>query len=545
MSPVLDAGTLRRAVVASLDDLRAARASIDAANVFPVADSDTGTNLVMTMEAVVVALDRSSPEPPAVARAVRSGSLVGARGNSGVIVAQILRAFADAVEAGPADVDQVARAFKRAAELAYDAVLEPAEGTILSVVSAAADAAQGWHNDVTEQLVAAARAATGALARTPEQMPALAAAGVVDAGGMGLVVILEALARAAGGDVGRPPPRAVAGDTLPPVRDEASATYAYEVQYLLRSDASNMDPLRKLLGEIGDSVAVIGGDGLWRVHVHTDDHARAMTLGEAFGEPTDVEVVDFAEQIRASNERALHANEFTSEQAARGVRGIPLARSEHAAALVAVVSGAAVARLFQELGAITLDGAVRGTTTEEALRDAIESAPAHDVIVLPNNEDVYQRLLAMKDTFTHRVVILRSADIAHGLAAAIAYGDARDTDAAIRDMEAALVRVKTGIVLVATDGLETPAGTVEPGHFVGIAEGAVVKVGDSVVDVATGVASALVAELRELLTVLTGEGVSIEEREQLRAALATEMPRTTIEIYEGGQPFHRYVMAAE
>ena len=545
MSPVLDAGALRRAVVASLDDLRAARALIDAANVFPVADSDTGTNLVMTMEAVVAALDRSSSESPAVARAVRSGSLVGARGNSGVILAQILRAFADAVEAGPADADQVARAFKRATELAYDAVLEPAEGTILSVVAAAADAAQGSHSDVAGQLVAAARAAAEALARTPEQMPALAAAGVVDAGGMGLVVVLEALARAAGGDVGRPPPRASTGEVLPPVRDEASATYAYEVQYLLRSDAPNLDPLRKLLGAIGDSVAVIGGDGLWRVHVHTDDRAHAVSLGEAFGEPSDVEVVDFAEQIRAANERALEAKESTSEQTARGVRGIPLARSEHAAALIAVVSGAGVAKLFDELGAITLDGAVRGTTTDEALRDAIESAPTQDVIVLPNNEDVYQRVLAMKDTFTHRVVILRSADVAHGLAAAIAYGDARDSDAAIHDMEAALLRVKTGIVLVATDALETPAGTAEPGHAVGIAEGAVVTVGENIVEVATGVASALVAELRELLTVLTGEGVSIEEREQLRAALATELPRTTIEIYDGGQPFHRYVMAAE
>ena len=235
----------------------------------------------------------------------------------------------------------------------------------------------------------------------------------------------------------------------------------------------------------------------------------------------------------------------TSEQTARGVRGIPLARSEHAAALIAVVSGTGVANLFEELGAITLDGAMRGTTTEEALRAAIESAPTQDVIVLPNNEDVYQRLLAMKDTFTHRVVILRSADIAHGLAAAIAYGDARDTDAAIRDMEAALLRVKTGIVLVATDPLETPAGTAEPGHAVGIAEGAVVTVGENIIEVATGVASALVAELRELLTVLTGEGVSVEEREQLRAALATELPRTTTEIYDGGQPFHRYVMAAE
>src|ERR1051326_8018965 len=139
-------------MVSSLDDLRAARASIDAANIFPVADSDTGTNLVMTMEAVASAIERSSQDPPAISRAVRSGSLVGARGNSGVILAQILRAFADAVEGGGADVDQVARAFKRATELAYDAVLEPAEGTILSVASAAADAAQGSHDDIAGQL---------------------------------------------------------------------------------------------------------------------------------------------------------------------------------------------------------------------------------------------------------------------------------------------------------------------------------------------------------------------------------------------------------
>src|SRR5205823_8858989 len=136
----------------------------------------------------------------------------------------------------------------------------------------------------------------------PDQMPRLKEAGVVDAGGMGLVVVLEALARAAGADIG-PAKQATGADSPPPVRDEASSTYKYEVQYLLRSDSPNLDPLRKLLGTIGDSVAVIGGEGLWRAHVHTDDRERAVALGEAFGEPSDVAVVDFAEQIRASNAR--------------------------------------------------------------------------------------------------------------------------------------------------------------------------------------------------------------------------------------------------
>ncbi|HJT37210.1 MAG TPA: hypothetical protein VJ818_02190, partial [Actinomycetota bacterium] len=211
----------------------------------------------------------------------------------------------------------------------------------------------------------------------------------------------------------------------------------------------------------------------------------------------------------------------------------------------AVVAGPGVAELFRELGAITVDGAIRGTTSDEALRGAIASAPEPDVIVLPNNEDVYTRLLDMKDSLDRRVVVLRSGDIAHGLAAAVAYGDARDTDAAIRDMEAALANVRTGIVVLAVDGVDTPVGRAEAGHAIGLAEGAIVKVGNDVVEVAAAVASALMTEFREVLTVLAGEGVTDEERDRLRAALSTELPQATVEIHEGGQPLHRYVMAAE
>jgi dihydroxyacetone kinase-like predicted kinase len=271
-----------------------------------------------------------------------------------------------------------------------------------------------------------------------------------------------------------------------------------------------------------------------------------VSLGEAFGEPSDVEVVDFAEQIRATNERARSETKAeAAEQPAPGVRGIPLARAEHSAALVAVVSGAGVATLFEELGAITVDGAIRGTASEDALRIAIESAPTRDVVVLPNNEDVYSRVLAMKDSLSKHTVVLRSGDIAHGLAAAVAYGDARDTDAAIRDMEAALAHVKTGVVMIATTFIETAEGSAGPGHAVGIAEGSVVKVGEDAVEVAVAVAVSLVADVRELLTVLSGASVAPEERERLRAALQTELPNTTIELHDGGQPLHRYVMAAE
>jgi DAK2 domain fusion protein YloV len=552
VTPVLDAEALRQGILSSLTDLRAARASIDAANVYPVADSDTGTNLVMSMEAVADALGRSGDSPVAIAHAVRSGSLIGARGNSGVIMAQILRGWADAIEGGPADVEQVARAFKRATELAYEAVLEPAEGTILTVARVAAEAAQGAHDDVREQFVASARAAAEALSHTPEQMPLLAQAGVVDAGGMGLVVVLDAFARALGGDVGRPAPTASETDALPPpIRDATSSRCAYEVQYLLRAPDETLEPLRKLLGTVGDSVAVIGGEGLWRVHVHTDDRERAVELGAAFGETSGVEVVNFAEQIEATN-RAAEEAQAAAKQAAEtpaaetqapGIRGIPVARGEHTAALVAVVAGEGVAQLFRDLGARTVS---RGTATpDEALLSAIEGAPPGDVIVLPNNDDVFWRLMDLKSRSKRTVRILHSTDVGEGLAAAVAYGDARETDSAVRDMERAIAHARTGVVVVSAEAAETPAGPVEAGQTIGFAEGSIAEIAGDPIQVARAVAKALLIGDREVLTILCSADVTVTEREQLRAMLSSDLPDATMEIHQGDQPIHRYVLVAE
>jgi DAK2 domain fusion protein YloV len=519
------------------------RASIDAANVYPVADSDTGTNLVMTFEAVARALEKTGDDPVAVSHAVRSGALTGARGNSGVIMAQVLHGWADAVEGGGADVEQVARAFKRATELAYEAVLAPAEGTILTVATAASGAAQGAHETVTDQFVSASKAAAEALSHTPEQLPLLAQAGVVDAGGMGLVVVLEAFARALGGDVGHPAPEQMGDEAPAPIRDTMSSRYAYEVQYLLRAPAGIAEPLRKLLAEIGDSVAVIGGEGLWRAHVHTNDKDRAVSLGGAFGEVSDVEVQSFAEQIEARNKESEARQEAAAGSA--GVRGIPLAHGDRPAALVAVVSGAGVERLFHELGAATVDGAARGSVTDDALLQMIEQADMDDVILLPNNTDVFWRALELKGRTKRRLRIVNTSDIGEGLAAAVAYGDARDVDAAVRDMERAVERVRTGMVVIAPQPGESPAGPIQAGQAVGIADGSIVDVDDDPVKVAAGVAGALLGEERELLTILCADDVAPDERARLQHALDATTEGITIEIHDGGQPIHRYVLAAE
>ena len=492
------ASDLRRALSAAHRALNERSAELDALNVFPVADADTGTNMAATFQSVVRAAERATTAPE-IARAIRSGSLMGARGNSGVIAAQILRAWADAVEAGPADGETVARSFKRAVELAYEAVLEPAEGTILSVLRAASDASQttdaaqtddderaaqerdGAANAAAARFEGAAREAVVALALTRTVNPVLARAGVVDAGGAGLTIALAAIAESLGGAHIDVPP-------LPAARAwlcEDRPTFAFEVMYSLRAADDAIPPLRRLLGTIGDSVAVVGGAGDWRVHVHTDDRERAIALGEAVGDATDVQVVSFEEQIA-------------------GARGVGLSRAASSAVLVAVAQADGLHRLFEELGAIVV------ATTRE-LSDAIRSARADHVIVLPNDEAVRAEAVLIGAEADKAVTVLPATDPAQGLSAAVAYGDARTVDENVEDMRAALAAVTTA----GTDGDPVQA------------------------------AAGLVQEGTEVLTVVCGSAVNQHQRDEIARTLHEAYPRVSIEVHDGGQARPRFLLAAE
>jgi len=540
----LGAAELRRALQASLEVLRARRAAIDAANVYPVPDGDTGTNLVLTFEAVEAALQKAGDQLADVAKAVKTGSLMGARGNSGVIMAQILRGITEVLESGPAEPARLADGFKRAVELAYEAVLEPAEGTILTVARAASDAAAGQYASMPEQLDAVARAAGDALARTPEQLPLLAQAGVVDAGGMGLVAVLEAFAATiAGRELPASPEDA--GDRVHPSElcDGTSSTHAFEVQYMLEASDEAVPALRQLLGTIGDSVAVVGGDGSWRVHVHTDQRDRATALGEAVGTVSQLEVVSFGEQLAAST-----ANAQASHDAARaaGQRGIPLARAASAAALVVVAAGDGMKRMFADLGAIVVDGGATMNPSVGDLVEAIDGVPAASVLVLPNNDNVFAAAGVAKGESSKDVTVLRSRDMAEGLAAALAYGDARDPSANVADMQRALDQVRTGVVVLASRDAPVPGGDVTAGQPLGFAEGAIVSADASdAVAVASAVVETLVTPGDGLITVLCGADVDAAERSRLQRALAESFPAMTLEIHDGGQPVHRYLIAVE
>lgn len=550
MSTLLDAAELRRALLASLDVLRARRASIDAANVYPVPDGDTGTNLVLTFEALARALEQVGEDLSEVVRATKTASLMGARGNSGVIMAQILRGLCEAMEGGPADPERLAQGFKRAVELAYESVLDPAEGTILTVARAAAEAAGGAHADVLAQLEAVEAAARDALRHTPEQLPVLAQAGVVDAGGMGLVAVLEAFAASLAG-------REVAPHEADPAERPHPAElcdgdphgHAFEVQYMLEAPEETIPPLRQLLGTIGDSVAVVGGEGLWRVHVHTDDREKPVRFGEAIGVVSQVEVVSFAEQIEGARATtATAAKTGTPAERVPGQRGIPLVEQTPLTTLVAVAAGEGMHRLFAEVGAVVVDGGATMNPSVGELLAAIDGAPTDHVVVLPNNDNVYAAAIAAKAEAGKQTIVLRSADMAEGLAAALAFSAVSPADENERRLNVALGQVKTGQVAIANRSAATPSGEVEQGQALGFAEGSIVSpfgdANDPVV-VACAVAQELIQPGDSVVTVLCGADAHEDERARLRTALAELLPAFEVQLLDGGQPVHRYLISVE
>ena len=525
----LGAQELRRVILAGLEALRSRQDEIDAANVYPVPDGDTGTNLVLTMSAVADAIAGAPESPKDLAAALARGALMGARGNSGVILAQVLRGLAELVDDDGLDPPALAKGLARGADLAYESMLTPVEGTMLTVARAAAAAVQGTDaDDCLAVLEAAARAAHEALERTPELLPVLKQAGVVDAGGMGLCVVLDAAAAALAGR-----PLAVAAAALRPVvrnREAGSSAFAYEVQYLLEdADDDQVHALRQRLGGIGDSVGVIGGSGLWNVHVHTNEVGRAIEMGMAAGRPHDISVVAFADQIAG----------------ATGARTLPVALSSSAVSVVAVYSGDGFAELFASLGAgVLVDGGRTMNPSVGELAAAIERAATDDVILLVDNADALPAArAAIALVPAKHVELIETADLAQGFAAMVAYSDGRSLAENVADIREALARTRTGRVAIAVRDGTTELGPVRAGDAVGFAADRIVAAGRDPVAVARSVVDALGAG--EALTIITGGDAPPAEAEAVAREAVAALGGGEVEIRHGGQPVDRYLFALE
>jgi uncharacterized protein len=534
----LDAAAVRRWCGGGLAALRAHQHEIDELNVYPVPDGDTGTNLVLTLASAQEALEHpdGAPEPTATPAGamlrMARGALLGARGNSGVIVSQILRGMADAF-AGAVAVrgGELARALRAATQAAYAAVARPVEGTVLSVMAAAADAAGRIGSD---EPVAVARAAAGAaaeaLARTPQQLAVLARAGVVDAGGRGLCLLLDALVEALSGSA--PPAPAVAAPTTVPAEPPA---FGYEVQYLLDAEPAAVEALRATLDALGDSLVVVGtGTGeppTWNVHVHVDDIGAAIEAGVAAGRPHRISVTALERRAgAAAQHRHRRADDPPRLPDGRGA--------------VVVAAGDGLAALFAAEGAVVVG---RNPSTAEIL-DAVTATGAGRVVLLPNDSDTHAvATSAAREAATAgvRASVVPTRSPVQALAALAVRDPRRPFADDVIAMAEAAGACRYGEVCTASRDALTVAGRCRPGDLIGLVDGEVNVIGPDVQQVSTRLLDRMLGGGGELVTLVLGAGAPPGLDATLGAHLAQHWPFVEVQCYAGGQPTYHVLMGVE
>jgi DAK2 domain fusion protein YloV len=533
---VLDALAVRRWCAAGLDALTEARVEIDDLNVYPVPDGDTGINLQLTMQAVAEAVDAAPAGMAPTAQAMAQGALMGARGNSGVILSQLLRGLAEVLaEEEPASSECLQRGLIRAAELAYAAVASPVEGTVLTVArEAAASAAELGPADLAAVVKAAAAGATAALARTTEQLPQLKAAGVVDAGGRGLCVLLDALEQVVTGAarIASAPILLVPRDRsgLAAARESGSEAFGYEVQYLLRDAADDsVDLLKTTLADLGDSLVVVGGDGMHNVHVHVNDVGAAIEAGVEAGTPFRITVTRFADQIAADTSRAA-----TDKAAGRGV--------------VAVAAGAGLGALFEEAGAVVVDGGPTANPSTAELLDAIARAGVSEVVLLPNDANslgVAGAAAAAARDEGYTVAVIPTRSTVQGLAALAVCDVSRPFADDVAAMAEAAGSTRWAEVTTAVRESMTMAGVCRPGDILGLIEGDVVLIGVDVEGVSRQLLDRMLGSGGELVTVVTGKDAPRGLADRLSSYVEKTYAPAEAVSYDGGQPHYPVLLGVE
>jgi uncharacterized protein len=520
--------TVRALARGALDSLELSRERIDDLNVYPVPDGDTGTNLTLTVRGVVEALEASTAaDRAALVHEVTRAALMSARGNSGVILSQILRGAADGLGSAEAvDGQVVARAFRGASDAAYGAVRKPVEGTMLTVIRELAEAAERAPGlEPRELLAELVTHGEEAVARTPAQLHVLREAGVVDAGGAGLVELVRGLAAAAAGETVAAP-QVTQRPLLEAVHQEPSR-YRYCTTFVVEGEL-DAQALEAELEQLGDSLLVVGDPAALKIHVHTDDPGAALSLGTRAGAIEGVEIADMHRQTEQREERLLAA--------------LPGGASR--TGVVAVVAGDGNRRLFEDLGAerVVQGGQTMNPSTASLLA-AVESVAADEVVLLPNNSNVVMAAEQAARVAGRPVHVVPTESIPAGLAALVAFNVERSAEENAAAMQEALAGVATAEVTVASRDASTDGVAVREGDYLGLLDGTTVAAGTSFDEVARELVGRLLAEPRDVLTLLHGEGAP--PLKGLTDELASQHPELELDVHEGGQPHYPLLLSAE
>jgi DAK2 domain fusion protein YloV len=536
----LNADALKRVIAGFHDRLAKYREAINRLNVYPVPDGDTGTNMHLTLGSVVAEVE-SARTMAEVTDAISEASLLGARGNSGVILSQILRGLADTfrpvTEVG---VEALVEALDRASTSAYRAVLRPVEGTMLTVLREAANAARTAGTTADEDLAGLLdrvyRRAVEALEHTPQLLPVLKQAGVVDAGGAGLLLLLHAFLEEVSETPAQLPEELfTAPADLSHLEALPVADLRYEVMFLLDAPEETMDIFKDSWVGLGDSIVVVGSEGSWNCHIHTDHIGSAIEAGIAAGRPSRIQVTDLREQVGAH--RADLRPDFEPRPE---VMQAPIG-------VVAVVVGGGLIEVFRDLGAqgIVSGGQSMNPATQEILSE-VDATPASTVVVLPNNKNIVPVAEQVDALTSKQVLVVPTRSVPQGLAAMIAYHPAADdAERLIEDMAAAASSVVTGEITQAVRDAAVDAGPIRQGDWLGIADGTIVVIDPGQEGALRGLVASILPPGAELLTLYRGEGAETAAAKTLEAWLSDLHPTLKVQIVEGGQPLYPFLVSIE
>jgi len=544
-------------VIATFRDLLMShKEMINALNVYPVPDGDTGTNMSLTLESVCAEL-AGADDLDAVCKAISHGSLMGARGNSGVIMSQILRGLADTVRteggSGADDAHMWAKAFTVAAEAAYGAVQRPVEGTILTVVREVAEgatAAAEGDADLLATLEAGRAQGYDALARTPEMLPVLKDAGVVDAGGQGLLLLVDALLHEVDGRELPVAPTdfvrvAQAPAPAPAVNDgeKSIADLRYEVMFFLDANDDRIGEFRSAWADIGDSIVVVGGDGLWNCHIHCDDIGASIEAGIAVGRPHKIRVTDLLEELD-------HMETLVDPNApppAEGEASIVVHTTEQSrCGVITVGVGEGIRDIFESLGAtaMVLGGQTMNPPTELLLH-AVNQVAADEVLLLPNNKNIIP-VANQVDAHTDKIVrVVPTRSVTEGFAALLEFDPEAAADENAAAMTEAASSIVAGEVTQAVRNANSDAGPVTTGDFIGIGPAGITAVAPDVVTATTNLIDVLVEDDHELLTLIAGVDATEAGTSLIQAWLEERHPDIDIEVHQGEQPLYHYYLGIE
>ncbi|MEG0381681.1 MAG: DAK2 domain-containing protein [Christensenella sp.] len=546
MIELLNGQQFKDMILGAAASLEKNKETLDALNVFPVPDGDTGTNMSLTMlSAAREAAAADADDMSAIVQALSLGALKGARGNSGVILSQIFAGFADTLSKadGKVGTKVFANAFRNGVKYAYKAVMKPKEGTILTVASKMADAAEHMaekSDDLYIQLTHIISEGEKALRETPEQLPVLKEAGVVDAGGAGFLVIVMGLKSVMDGapvdseNIFRSDGGVVDFSNISTVNEDIE--FGYCTEFFVKNlypevKERDIDTYRNNLSKIGDCVLVVGDINLVKTHVHTNEPGLALQYAQILGELSHVKIDNMREQHRELSELAPDVEE---------------PQEERQVAVVAVSAGDGIKTIFKDwqIEAFVEGGQSMNPSTDDILT-AIKKAPSQNVIVLPNNKNIVLAAEQAAELSDKAVVVLKTKSVPQGIAAAVAYDPEADIGTNVKKMQRVIGEVKTGMMTYAVRDTKMNGNSIKKDDIIGISESNIVANGTDINKVFTGLLKNMTDEESELITIYYGEDASEAKAQELTKLCAKACSACDVEVHYGGQPVYPYIISVE